>query len=299
MSTPATVLVTGGTGFLGSNLVRRLAGTAHPLVVVKRSSSKLARLAGLESRIRCYDVDRVPMRAIFDEHPIGVIVHCATNYGRRTEPPTDIIEANLLLPLSLLQLGERHGSSVFINSDTILDKRVNHYSLSKHQFLEWLPVFSERLVCANVALEHFYGPYDDPSKFVSHVVQRLLTDDPVLSLTPGGQRRDFVFIDDVVEAFLTILEFSLGATPGLYRYEVGTGASITIADFVRLAKTLSANERTRLDFGALPYREREVMESHADVRSLLALGWQPRVALRDGLCRTITLEREHLLSCAT
>lgn len=239
------------------------------------------------------------MRTVFEENRIDVIVHCATNYGRQAVPPTEIVEANLILPLALLQLAEQHGARVFINTDTILDKRVNHYSLSKHQFLEWLPMFAMRLVCANVALEHFYGPFDDPSKFVSYVVQRLLADEPQLDLTPGEQRRDFVYIDDVVGAFASILNVSLASAPGLYRYEVGTGSSINIADFVRLAKQLAGNERTHLNFGALPYREREVMESRADVRSLLALGWSPHVPLRDGLARTITLERQRLLTCVT
>jgi nucleoside-diphosphate-sugar epimerase len=294
-----TVLVTGGTGFLGSNLLKHLASGPAALIVLKRSFSVLSRLRDFADRLIFYDVDRVPLRDVFSAHHVDTVIHCATNYGRSPVPPTEVIEANLLLPLQLLQLAAEHGTTTFVNTDTILDKRMNHYSLSKSQFLEWLPEFARAIACINVELEHFYGPYDDPSKFVSHVIQTLLTERPWLDLTPGEQRRDFVFVDDVVSAIDTLLHRRELRAPGIYHFEVGCGESVTIADFVRAAKRIAQNHATELRFGALPYREREVMESRANVTKLRALGWRPRVSLMDGLQRTISAERRRLGQCDT
>jgi predicted glycosyltransferase involved in capsule biosynthesis len=71
------------------------------------------------------------------------------------------------MPLQLLELGKKTRVNCFINTDTILDKRVSYYSLSKNQFREWLELYAKEMICLNVALEHFYGPYDDNTKFVS------------------------------------------------------------------------------------------------------------------------------------
>lgn len=286
--------MTGGTGFLGSALLRSLADRDTELVVLKRSTSDCSRLAGLEGRVRLVDLDRTRLADVFDGHSFDAIVHCATNYGRADVPPTEIVEANLTLPLRLLQLAHERGVRTFVNSDTILDKRVNHYSLSKAQFVDWLGEYADRLTCINVALEHFYGPGDDPSKFVTQVLRALLRGEPVIEFTPGEQRRDFVYIDDVVQAFVTVLDRLAGRPNGLHRVEIGSGQSVRIVDFVRLAQRLAGGEGTRLVFGALDYRPHEVMESRADLAVLSQLGWVPCVTLEDGLRSTIEGERRLL-----
>ena len=58
--------------------------------------------------------------------------------------------------------------------DTILDKRINSYSLSKKQFLDWLDFFSEEIVCINILLEHFFGAFDSPSKFTTFIIKELI-----------------------------------------------------------------------------------------------------------------------------
>ncbi|GAL92642.1 NAD-dependent epimerase/dehydratase family protein [Microcystis aeruginosa] len=289
-----TILLTGGTGFLGSHLAKRLVYEGFDVIIIKRSTSKLSPLESIINQVRFYDLDSIDIEKIFQENVIDIIIHCATNYGRFAVPPTDIIQANLFLPLKILQIAENYPVKTFINTDTILDKRVSYYSLSKKHFLDWLYLFSQKMVCISVALEHFYGPFDDRSKFVSKIILDLLHEVDFIDLTLGEQKRDFIYIDDVVEAFMTLVNFSFDVPNNLYRYEIGTGKNIEIREFVQTVKTMTGNKVTRLNFGMLPYRENEIMESHVDISMLSRLGWQPQTSLVEGLKYTIDQERSSI-----
>jgi len=285
-----TVLATGGTGFLGAHLVRRLAADGHDVILAKRSTSSTERLGELAGSLSSFDLDLVPLEDIFAARRIDAVLHCATDYGRKETPASGVIDANLVLPLKLLELAVKSKTRVFINTDTILDKRVSVYALSKSQFCDWLKHFSPQLIAINVALEHFFGPGDDATKFVSRMVSDSLAGVPRIALTPGLQKRDFIYIDDVVSAFAALIEHAAAMPNGYHPYEVGTGRKTTIRDFMSLVVRLSGNTGTKLDFEAIPYRENEVMDTNVDLRGLTALGWAPEVPLEEGLRRTIAAE---------
>lgn len=289
------ILVTGATGFLGSLLCKRLASIEHyKLYCTHRKRSNLSVLSQICDKIELVRLDD-PRRladAVEGINNIDAIIHCATNYGRGSQDPNEQIEANLVLPLQLIQLGSQLGIKVFINTDTYLDKGVDYYSLSKKQFAEWLRFFAERINCANVVIEHFFGPSDDQTKFVSWLIRCFLDKVPEIELTEGRQRRDFVYIDDVVEAFVHVLAHSLHKKLPLTRYEVGSGYSVPIRHFVELVQSLCDGVCTKLNFGSVPYRKNEPMEASIDLSALYALGWKPNVTLVDGLRRTIEHEKK-------
>jgi nucleoside-diphosphate-sugar epimerase len=131
-----------------------------------------------------------------------------------------------------------------------------------------------------------YGPGDDQKKFVPTVIRSLLSNQTVLQLTGGEQRRDFVYVDDVVSAFLTLLQHHSALPQPVAQAEVGSGVSESLQEVVRLLARL-CRSKTHLDFGALPYRKGELMASQADNSLLAKLGWLPRVGLREGFERTI------------
>jgi len=295
MAKKRTILLTGGNGFLGSSLLRKLVARDFSVLMTARATSDLSRIADLKDKVRLLYIEKTDFSEVFRANKIDAVVHCATNYGRKGESPLSVLEANLLLPLKLLQLGSEYGLSCFINTDTVLDKGISPYALSKAQFKEWLKFYSARMNCSNVALEHFYGPGDDSSKFSTWVIQALVKGVEKLDLTPGEQRRDFIYIDDAVEAMLTVVERDLRPGNGYFSYEVGTGHVVPIKDFVALAKDLSGNISTALNFGALPYRDKEVMESITDRAAILALGWSPKVPLKEGLSKTIEFEKRRPL----
>lgn len=284
-------LITGATGYLGRFVTRGLVGSGESVVVLKRRPSSLACFADIAGRLRFVDIEEADLGALFGGNRFDTIIHCATNYGRDVTDPLSVIEANLLLPLKLLELARQHGVRRFVNTDTILDPRVNHYALAKSQFKEWLRRYSGDLACVNIAFEHFYGPGDNPTKFVTFVVQSLLGGVPDLPLTPGEQRRHFVYIEDAVAAVHRILEATRSDHAGMYAFEVGTEHPTRLRDMVELAKELTGNTRTALRFGALPYRPNEVMMPALDDSLKRATGWCPAMPLAEGLRRTIAAER--------
>lgn len=285
-----TILLTGGTGFLGSNILNELIRDGFDIILLKRSTSNIFRIERNINKIISYNLDEIKLEEVFENHKIDTILHCATDYGRKQADPLQIVDANLILPLRLIELGKRYHIKCFINTDTILDKRVSHYSLSKKQFGDWFMNYKNDMRCVNVALEHFFGPNDDKTKFVSHVIGQLLGNVEKLDLTPGEQKRDFVYIDDVVSGFKVIIKEAERLENGYYEFEIGSGNLVSIKEFVIMIRDIIGNTKTKLNFGALEYRENEVMSSNVNLEKISQLGWSCENSLSDGLKKTINFE---------
>jgi nucleoside-diphosphate-sugar epimerase len=284
------LLITGATGFLGSYLTKSLLDK-YEILATRRNSSSLKRIVEVAEQITWVNVDPVSLEKAFKENSLYAVIHCATQYGRKEVENLETIEANLMLPLRILELCQKYKVDIFINTDTILDKRMNYYSFSKSQFKDWMKFCAPRLVCINLELEHFYGPHDDESKFVTWLIHSLIKKVPQIDLTLGEQTRNFIHVSDVIAAFTNLLEKASTFTKGFYNFQVGSATEIRIKDFVLLIKELSENKNTLLNFGALPYRDNEVMSVPLNTKPLKDIGWAEKISLRDGLKRTIELEK--------
>ncbi|MDB4797085.1 NAD-dependent epimerase/dehydratase [bacterium] len=280
-----TILLTGATGYLGSYLANALVAQGHNLIILKRKNSSLLRIESIIHMVVLYSIERLDYSVPFNAHgEIDAVIHTATCYGRHDETPSEVFEANTGFPLKLLDAASAAGVDIFINTDTILDKYLNLYSLSKNQLLEWGRFFCmhNKIRFINMRLEHFYGPEDEDSKFTTHVINSCLRNVPELKLTLGEQKRDFIYIDDVVSAYLIILD-KLGQFPDIFNeFDVGSGAEVSIRDFVEKVHHITGS-KTQLVFGSLPYRKGEVMSSHANVEPLAKLGWFCKTNLEQGL----------------
>lgn len=288
-----TVLLTGVTGFLGSHLARALLAAGYDVVALKRKSSSLRRVQSIATDIVFFDIEGLDFDDFFrDCGKIDAIIHTATCYGRNNESVSQIFAANTEFPLRLLDAGNRAGVQLFFNTDTVLDKYLNLYALSKNQLLQWGKFFSmhEKIRFRNIRLEHFYGPDDEDTKFSTYVIKSCLGNVPELKLTPGEQKRDFIYIDDVVSAYLLLLEKMDRFSNPFVEFDVGSGHALSIREFVETVHRLAVS-KTHLAFGALPYREGEVMHSEADISGLAALGWHCRYSLETGLKQVIDQER--------
>lgn len=285
------ILITGATGFLGSRVLSSLLDHGHEVVAVKRSSSKTDKIVAVLShpRLHLFDIDVEDPARLFERHAVDTIIHTATEYGRGATPLYSILEANLLLPLRLAEQGINHGVRCFINTDSFFNKgnssysNLLNYALSKKSLLIWLDKLSSKLKIINVMLEHIYGPGDSPAKFVEGIIQQVAIDRvPHVALTYGHQRRDFVFLDDVVAAYLALVEFGRRENFEFETFELGTGDSVEIRTFVELVKQISGSP-TELGFGDIPYRPDEIMMSRADTSKLRRLGWRPTTTVEEGL----------------
>ncbi len=218
------------------------------------------------------------------------IVHTACAYGRKGETPLDVLDANVRFGTALLQAvlsgpATESGTTVFINTGTVLAPDVSLYALSKTQFSAWGAALAtqspERLRFIDIHLQQMYGPGDDRSKFTTHIIEACRQNEARLELTAGEQQRDFIHIDDAVQAYDRILARNEDFTAS-DSIEVGSGKSVTMRSFVELVKQL-AGANTKLDFGAVPYRANEAMLCVADITRLRSFGWRPEVSLNDGL----------------
>jgi CDP-paratose synthetase len=294
------ILLTGPTGFLGSALARHWAERGHELSLLARPSSRLDRMANLLANVRVVRASAPDeISTVVREVAPDAIVHTACCYGRKGESAVVMMDANLRLGIALLQAVLERKSpegtppTLFMNTGTVLEPGVSLYALSKTQFSAWgaeLAASAPQLLqFIDIRLQQMYGPGDDSSKFITHVVEACRQNEPRLALTEGEQLRDFIYIDDVVQAYDLILERQdqFAASDAI---DVGSGNAVSVRNFVEMTKQL-AGAGTVLDFGAVPYRAKEAMLCVADTTRLRSLGWQPIVPLADGLRRLIDVGR--------
>lgn len=291
MQNTKTVLLTGSTGFLGSHILQRfLQEKDINIIALKRSTSKLDRIMKLVnlSEIHFFDIDTNDIETIFF-NKVDAVIHTATEYGRDGKSIYDVLNANLMFPIRIAELSIKYHVNTFINTDSYFNKEslsynyLLNYSLSKKSLISWLKRLSGQLKVVNIILEHIYGPYDNSQKFVENAIQSIaIAPKKEFDTTYGHQKRDFVFINDVVDAFLFILRDSINKDFHYKNIELGTGKSIEIREFVNTLKKLS-NSPTIINFGKIPYRSDEIMESKADIQELLNLGWTPKYSIEEGL----------------
>lgn len=288
------ILLTGASGFLGSALALHWLQAGYQVALLVRPTSQLHRLRGLDAS---FDIGRCntdsEVNAFINMIQPEVVVHTACTYGRQGETSLQLFDANLSLGLVILQALQRVAQPVsFINTGSALAPDVSAYALSKHQFAQWGRMLATQsggqLRFINVLLQHMYGPGDDASKFTTHVLHACRRNDPVLNLTAGMQERDFIYINDVVSAYDTLLT-QRNQLDAVQDIEVGSGVAPTIREFVETIHRLAASH-TQLLFGALPYRANEAMHCVANVERMTQLGWHPAYDLHAGLQRTIELE---------
>ena len=286
-----SILLTGATGFLGSHLLEHFIANGYKVGVIVRSSSDLWRIKEFASDISIFNIDKSGLADIFDFIQPSVVVHTACNYGRKGEFSSAVIETNVLFGLRVLETAIEKNVQTFVNTDTLLPKDVNSYSLSKAQFKEWLLFYSEYIQIVNMRLEHMYGPKDDKTKFLPWLIHEMTSSSSSIKLTSGKQKRNFIFIKDVALAFGLVLK-KKESLNNFTEMDVATDELLEVRDFIemvafKMEALTNSNVKNRLKFGAKEYRENDVMVPVYNNNKLKHLGWRPRTNIEKGINQTL------------
>jgi nucleoside-diphosphate-sugar epimerase len=305
----ARVLVTGGAGFIGSHLVRRVHAMGSEVFVVTKYNSVIdnVRLAGIWDDIRVIEADlRNPdsvarLRGIeFD-----FVFHFAA-YNHVGDSFVHVIEAmssNAMGTANLIESCAGYRAFVYIATSEVY----GHQSESPwHEGLTPFPIspysvgkYSGELFARMawhvrgqpiVVLRPFnaFGPYQSQRAVIAELILKCLRGEPVKS-TEGVQTRDFNYVGNLIDGIL------LAATEPRAIGEViniGSGRDISIRDLILKIHALTRS-RSELQIGALPYRPTEIWKMVADSRKAAdLLGWEPRIALDEGLEFTVAWYRK-------
>jgi UDP-glucose 4-epimerase len=304
--------VTGGAGFIGSTLVDRLLAEGHQVDVVDNlSTGSLANLSDARrstvGRMTFHQIDvRSPdLAEVMNRCQPEVVYHLAAQADVRVSVADPLLDAdiNVIGSLRVLEAARacRAQKVVFASSGGTIygapdpadlpvkeshpQRPVSPYGVAKKVVGDYLYVYRElhNLEFTALALSNVYGPRQDPhgeAGVVAIFAGRLLAGEPCTVFGDGSQTRDFVYVDDVVDAFARASERGGGLV-----LNVGTGAETSVNDLYR---TMAGEVGVDRPAVAAPARTGELDRSSLDPsRAAIHLGWKPWTSLDEGTAATI------------
>ncbi len=305
-------LVTGGAGFIGSTLVDRLLAEGHEVDVVDDlSSGSLNNLAearasgGKALRINQLDIRLPELVELAARRRPEVVFHLAAQASVPTSVQEPLFDAhvNVLGTVNVLEAARAAGTErvVFAASggtlygdpdlseqpisETLAHRPLSPYGVSKKAGVDYLVAYRElhALEFCALALANVYGPRQDPhgeSGVVAIFAERLVRGEPVVINGDGEQTRDFVYVDDVVDAFVRA-----AARGGGLVCNIGTGVGTTV-NRIYAGLAAAAGIEEPAEHG--PPRPGDVRHSSLDpARAAMQLGWQPWTPLDEGLAAVV------------
>lgn len=295
------VLVTGATGFVGSHLVRRLLALGADVHIVVRRGSDLSRIRDGVGRLTLHHADleeEGAVRAAAGRARARTIFHCASYGGHPGQDDADrAFRANLLGTAHLLSACAESGFDRLVHTgssseygqkevpmseaDVIVPR--DAYGASKAGATLWLAAAASRgLPAVTLRLFSPYGPADDPRRLIPTVARAYLRGTSPRLARPDAVR-DFVYIDDVIDACLRAATAS-GAAGEIIN--VGSGRETSAGEVVDIISRLFPGAPAAR-WGAVPPRPGSSRWVAEIGRARQLLGWEPSVPLEEGLRRTV------------
>jgi nucleoside-diphosphate-sugar epimerase len=303
------VLVTGASGFVGANLGRRLVAEGHDVHLVLRSQHSTWRLAGNEdAAVHQADLrDAASVgRAVRDIRP-DWIFHLAAYgaYSSQTDV-REMVETNLAGTINLVEACLESGFESFVNTGSSSEYGLKHGAPAETEPLEPNSPYAVTKAAATMyggfaARKHgarirtlrlysVYGPWEEPTRLIPTLIVNGLHS-RLPALVDSKVARDFVYVDDVCDAYLAAAADKAAAPDAIFN--VGTGVQSSLERVVQVARRLLAID-AEPQWGSMPNRVWDTTTWVADSKKIRhELGWEPRHSLEAGLSATIDWFRAH------
>ena len=315
------VLITGGLGFIGSNLARRLVGLGADVSIIDSLipdyGGNLFNISGIEDRLAVSRSDVRDNSAIdklvLDKDVIFNLAGQVSHIDSMNDPYTDL-EINCRSQLSLLEACRKHNPAakivfagtrqVYGQPDSLpvtedhlvrpVDVNGINKAAGEYYHLVYNDVFGVR--SCSLRLTNVYGPRQlikhNRQGFIGWFIRLVVEDREIDIYGDGSQIRDFVFVDDAVDAFLragTSEECNGGV------YNVGGSEAINLRDLTTKLLEVAGTGRVRYVEWPLEKKAIDIGDFYADCSKLTqTVGWQPTTSLDKGLARTVAFYRNHL-----
>jgi len=297
-------LITGGAGFIGANIVNRLLDLGHKNInLIIKESTDLTRLKNAIKKINLYKVDLLDkelLQKIVNKINPSIIIHLATySQYRNQQAVLPMIESNIKATLNLLNSTRKLNYDVFINTGSSSEYGIKDKPMKESDLLEPISFYastkaSATLLCQVFAKEYnkpivtlrpfsVFGPLEEDERFIPTIIKSVIKNKPI-KVTSGKQRRDFIYIDDVVDIYIKIM--SNGKRLSGQILNMGTGVEHSNDEVVQKLFKVTG-KKVKVEKGAFPKRLWDTSHWVADIsKTKKSLKWKPRFTLEYGLKKT-------------
>jgi nucleoside-diphosphate-sugar epimerase len=289
-------LVTGATGYIGSNLVKRMVSDHWQVHIVVRRGSNLEALTSVLDQIVVHEHNGTTKNMIdivFNSNP-EIIFHLASLFIAQHKPEDleGLIVSNIMFSTQIVEAAVHCKIKYLINTSTSWQhfenkeySPVNLYAASKQAFEDILKYYvsSSKLKVISLVLFDTFGPNDDRFKLIPLLIRTLKTQE-MIEMSKGGQLIDLVYIDDVIDAYLLCAKQIEIQNESYLRYAVSSFDPLPLTKIVKLFE-LTFNKKLNISWGVRPYRINEVMVPWNKYTKIP--GWMPKYSIKTGLQKMI------------
>ncbi len=281
------ILITGGTGFIGRNLIKELRLSHNIFLLLHKSICK--EYVDLPTVNIDDGIER--LSSFMSENKIDGIVHLASLYlsNHKSAQIKGLIDSNVYLGTAVLEAATSVNVKWFLNVGTIWQNYkviedeynpVNLYAATKQAFVDVAQYYVDAygIKFCTLKLCDTYGPCDTRNKIINLFKTNSEKGD-LLKMSPGNQKLDLLYISDVVSGFVHLIDMLSSCECIAKEYVLSSGRLLTLREIASIFENVTSL-KLNIEWGGLPYREREVMMPW---QGNVLPQWQPLVNLEKGI----------------
>lgn len=286
-------IITGATGFIGSNLVRVLLKNNSKITIITRKNSDYSKILDIKDKLNIYEYngDIIELVNLFNLINPDLVIHLASSFilNHRLDEIDKLIDSNIRFGTQILEAMKLSNCKKIINTSSYYQhynneiyNPVNLYAATKQAFEDIIYYYSSEYNIKSITLELFdtYGENDSRPKILN-LLNNYANSKKVLDMSLGEQILDITYIDDIVSAYLkTIQLISIKEDNIPDKYSLISENRIKLKDLVRLYEQVT-NKKINVNLGAKPYRNRQIMNPWDKGKHLPQ--WQARISISEGI----------------